>query len=230
MIDVAVHIVYCCIWPAVLYRAWMSKCGCIAIQYFVRVALRVNYPIHNDCQRSVLSGRIGDNHDFYVAKQARVGQYARRELRDTKGDAIAGQGAEILATIAQSGLIIPHTRDIFDGAIKRGGLVKGRRFSPQGLAHRFRRVTAAVQSLLGAVIQARNTLQAEEAYQAQRKLVIKAVWVGSRAIVETLGLVMVVQEGHKIVGGVAVCAENITLDQLALLVHSDHFRGREYPL
>ena len=88
MIDAAIHVVHDCIWPTVLYRARVSKCGFIAVQYLVQVARRVNHPIHNDCQRFVLTGRIGDNHDFYITEQARVDQYARRELRDTEGDSI----------------------------------------------------------------------------------------------------------------------------------------------
>src|SRR5436305_2398551 len=87
-----------------------------------------------------------------------------------------------------------------------------------------------MQPLLGAVVETGNALQGKEAGDTQRNLVVVEVWGVGGTVVETARLVVVVQEGDEIVGGVAVGAEDGTLDLLAILIHSDHFAGSELAL
>ena len=88
----------------------------------------------------------------------------------------------------------------------------------------------AVQSLLGAVVQARDARQRVEAGEGHRDLIVVAVRVGRVDVADSLFHVVVVDERHEVAGGVAVRAEDVRLDRLALLVHVGDGRGGAKPL
>src|SRR5713226_8879941 len=99
--------------------------------------------------------------------------------------------------------------------------------APQRLAHirvRAIRVDHAIESLFGAVVNAGDALQAEQATQAQGNLRVVAVRVVGITVVKALALVVVIQESDKESPGLAVRGDHIGLNLLAVLVHTRYAR------
>ena len=144
--------------------------------------------------------------------------------------AVAGDRPEVLPAIAQRRLTRAERGQLAYRPVERMLPVEGVRLAPQRLAHRLRRGACAVQPLLGAVVQAGDALQREQARHAQRQLPIVTARVGRVAVVEAAVLVVVIQEGHEVAAGLAVGADDPALHLLAPREHLADRAGRQHPL
>src|SRR5437660_2808295 len=136
---------------------------------------------------------------------------------------IARNGTEILPAIAQRGLLAAHGRNILQRLIKRIGAIETRP-SPQRFANGFVR-SPSMQTLLRAVINARNTLQPEQTRQAERDLRIEFVFVRWIGEADAFLHIVVIQEGHEKAGCVSMRAQDVLLHLLPVLIHAAYAAG-----
>src|SRR6185503_7236817 len=93
--------------------------------------------------------------------------------------------------------------------------------SPERFAHGLVAASAAVETLLGSVIETRYSLQREQRRDSQDDLRIERVRTVGRRATEPFLHVVVVQERHEESPGLAVAAQDVALDPLPASIDVD---------
>src|SRR5260370_31913531 len=176
-------------------RARCDRLRLVAVQDSIRIAGAAQLLFDNHVDRYLLRSRVRRRDDFLVVQNAGKSKDSTGEWRDSVALAISRNGTEVLASIAQGGLLTPHCRNLFERQVKRIRPVESRA-APQGFPAGFVGA-AAVQSLFRAVVDARNPLQGEEARQAQRHLAVEFVHIGWIDEADTLLDIVIIQKRGK---------------------------------
>src|SRR5690242_80142 len=140
---------------------------------------------------------------------------------------ITGKGAKVVTTIAQRRLPAAQNGKLLNHPVKSKVLVEGPWLTPQRFSHRPIYIASAREALLGAIVETWDAGQGEQASGAQGNLVIKCIGIAGVAIIKAPRLIMIVQEGHKKVAGIAMRAEYVVLHLLAKRIGVHHVAGRE---
>src|SRR6266481_4820970 len=141
-------------------------------------------------------------------------------------DSVPRDRPEIEAAIPQSRLGIADLGEPSYRLVEYVIGVEGVGLSPQRLAHELVAVPTAMKSLLGAVIQARDTLKSEQYSDAEDDLRVEPVGPVRACSTEPFIHVMVVKECYEEPSRLAVAAQDVALHLLAAAVDVDDVGGR----
>src|SRR6266478_2823790 len=133
-------------------------------------------------------------------------------------DSVAGDRPEIEAAIPQSWLSITDLGEPPYHLVEWVIGVEGVGLAPERLAHELITVPTAMKPLLGAVIQARDTLKSEQYSDAEDDLRVEIVGPVRACSTEPFIHVMVVKKRHEKPSRLAVATQDVALHLLAAAV------------
>src|SRR6185295_8891794 len=145
-------------------------------------------------------------------------------------DSVTRDRPEIEPAIPQSRLSISDFSELAYRLIEQLIDIEGVGLPPEGLAHELVTTPTAMEPLLGAIVEARDTLKAKQYSDAEDDLRVELVGIVCICATEPLFHVVVVKKRHEEPSCFAVAGQDIPLDFLAATVDLDDLGRRSKSL